>query len=232
MAGKRERALTQYWGDLAADGIAVGINVARRNARRLADDAKALLDLGRLPSATALAILSLEESGKPLVLRRIALASDAANLKEAWRDFRRHTVKNSHSILPDIVRGGGRSLEDFRPAVEGGEHSQMLDAVKQIALYADCLGTGGNWSDPDVVIDRSLAEEMVGLADVMAQGPTVSVREIQLWIEHVGPHYGSADMARSVVAFQAALQAEGLTDTSAEQLAAFMGELIDGNSAT
>lgn len=226
MPSKSERALTQYWGNVDAASIAAGINLARRNARRLADDAKALLQGSRAPSAAALAILSLEESGKPTVLRRLALAAEPAALKEAWRDFRRHTAKNSHWVLPEIAMGGGGSLENFRPAVDGGQHSHVLDAVKQIALYADCLGTGGNWSDPEVVIDRSLAEHMVALADAMAREEAVTVREIELWMEHVRPHNGGPHMARAVVAYQMALHAEGLSTTSPEELAAFMGELL------
>ena len=45
------------------------MNAARRNARRLAEDAKLLLEAGRYPTATALAVLSIEESGKMSILR-------------------------------------------------------------------------------------------------------------------------------------------------------------------
>lgn len=226
MPSNGERALTQFWGDLDASSIAAGINLARRNARRLADDAKALLNAGSVPSAAALAILSLEESGKPMVLRRLALAATPAALKEAWKDFRRHTVKNRHWVLPAIAQGGGRSLEDMRPAVEGGEHAHLLDGLKQIALYADCLGTGGNWSDPEVVVDRGLAEHMVTLADMLAKAEVVTAREVELWIEHVRPHNGGPYMGRAVVAYQTALHAEGLSTTRPEELVAFMGELL------
>jgi len=40
----------------------------------LADDAKSLYDLARFPTVTALAILSIEESGKVTTLRGLATA--------------------------------------------------------------------------------------------------------------------------------------------------------------
>jgi len=49
------------------------MNAATRNARRLAADARLLLDAGRLPTAAALATLSIEETGKVSILREIAV---------------------------------------------------------------------------------------------------------------------------------------------------------------
>ena len=65
-----------YSGELSAAKITHGMNAARRNARRLADDAKLLLDAGRYPTAASIAALSIEESGKISVLRRLASASN------------------------------------------------------------------------------------------------------------------------------------------------------------
>ncbi len=61
------KKLSQYAGSLDAAQIAQGINAARRNARRLAEDAKLLLETARYPSATALAILSIGHLEKCLV---------------------------------------------------------------------------------------------------------------------------------------------------------------------
>ncbi len=68
--------LNQYRGTLTADQIAEGINCANRNAMRLVEDAKLLLANDRLPSACSLAVLSIEESGKASILRRIACSGD------------------------------------------------------------------------------------------------------------------------------------------------------------
>jgi len=43
---------------------------------RLVEDAKLLLANDRLPSACSLAVLSIEESGKASILRRIACSGD------------------------------------------------------------------------------------------------------------------------------------------------------------
>jgi hypothetical protein len=55
-----EKKLIGYKGTLTPQQIADGINAANKNANRLTSDAKFLLDAGRYPSATSLAILSLE----------------------------------------------------------------------------------------------------------------------------------------------------------------------------
>lgn len=82
----RKRKLDAYQGRLSAAQIAAGMNAAENNARRLAEDAATLLGLGRFPTATALAILSIEEAGKVSILRELALARSEEELAAAWRD--------------------------------------------------------------------------------------------------------------------------------------------------
>ena len=73
----KQNRLRQYNGSLTPHQIADGMNYARRNARRLAEDAKLLLDGKRFASAFSLGILSIEESGKTNILRSLAIAKDA-----------------------------------------------------------------------------------------------------------------------------------------------------------
>jgi len=80
----------EYRGPLAPNQIADGINAAIRNARRLAADAKILLEAGRLPTAAAIAALSIEESGKVSILRGFATATKPEQVRAAWRDYRNH----------------------------------------------------------------------------------------------------------------------------------------------
>ena len=68
--------LSQYNGRLTPPQIADGMNAAIRNARRLADDARTLLDLGSYPTAASLAVLSIEERGKVSILRHLAMVRD------------------------------------------------------------------------------------------------------------------------------------------------------------
>ncbi len=66
--------LDQYRGRLDAPQIAEGINAAAHTARRLAEDARLLINKRRFPTAASLAILSNEESGKASMLRRLSVA--------------------------------------------------------------------------------------------------------------------------------------------------------------
>ena len=61
--------LAEYSGKLSPKQIADGMNAANANAKRLMNDAKILLEKGSIPSAAALAILSIEETGKLSLLR-------------------------------------------------------------------------------------------------------------------------------------------------------------------
>jgi AbiV family abortive infection protein len=86
------------------------MNAAIRNAQRLADDAGLLLNAARLPSAAAMATLSIEESGKQSILRELATVTSPDELKAAWRRYRDHRSKNGSWILPHLVYHGARQL--------------------------------------------------------------------------------------------------------------------------
>lgn len=182
-----KKRLDQYKGRLSALKVAEGINAALQNAKRLADDADLLLKKKKYPSAASLAILSIEESGKVSILRGLSVARDGKDLKEAWKAYRSHTKKNASWIIADLFKSGARKLEDFRQMFEkDAEHPFLLDQVKQLGFYTDCLGDA-NWSLPENVVDESLAKIMVGLAKVFASDKTTTAKEIHLWIKHIGP---------------------------------------------
>ena len=67
------KKLEQWKNTLAVEKIVEGMNAASSNARRLLNDASALFDLERYPSATSLAILAIEEAGKVSILREMSL---------------------------------------------------------------------------------------------------------------------------------------------------------------
>ena len=173
--------LSQYNGELSAAQIAHGMNAACRNARRLADDAKLLLDAGRYPTAASIAALSIEESGKKGVLRGLAFAPNEEVRRRAWKDYRSHRSKNAAWILPELVAKGARDLDSLRLATDSSaEHTALLDQVKQIGLYTDCLGDA-HWSEPEKVIDENTSRSLVGTADLLATSGVVTVKEIELW---------------------------------------------------
>ena len=183
--------LSQYKGELSAAQIAHGMNAACRNARRLADDAKLLLDAGRYPTAASIAALSIEESGKMSVLRRLASAPNEKVRRRAWKDYRTHRSKNAAWILPDLIAKGARDLDSLRLASDASAaHRALLDQVKQIGLYTDCLGDA-HWSEPEKIVDENTSRSLVGIADLLAKSKVVTVKEIELWVEHIRPTYGA-----------------------------------------
>lgn len=214
--------LDPYVGPLTSEQIVEGIKAAQGNALRLLKDATFLLEAGRFPSATALAILSMEERGKAIILTRLAIVSEHADLKSAWRDYRNHKAKNAGWIIPELVSKGARTLKSMAASVDPkAEHSAILDALKQISFYTDCLGDR-HWSVPIEVIDEELARSMLASAEMMWGSRSVTVRELELWTRIVGPYYNQNGMAAAVVRWQHAMFSEGLSDVESAKLAAFM----------
>ena len=181
-----KRHLNSYKGKLNPDQIANGINAAIHNANRLAEDAQILLGACRYPTAASVAVLSIEESGKISVLRRLALAETDEEASRIWKDYRSHTKKNFLWLMPQLIMKGARRLDDFRPLFEHeADHTYILDQVKQISFYTDCLGEA-HWSEPTKVIDKELATMLVQIAKIFASKNRVTVKEIELWIKHIG----------------------------------------------
>lgn len=218
-----KRRLDQYKGRLDAEQVAGGMNAARRNAERLAADAALLLDSGRFPSAAALAALSIEEAGKLSILRGLAVAGDDKEANGEWRSYRRHTEKNVQWFLPALVAAGARHLDDFAPLFDDdAEHPFLLDQVKQIAVYTDCLGDA-HWSIPEEVLDGSLARVLVETAQLLCRGKMIATEEIELWIKHMGPVWkrSSGWMRKAVVAWHEEMKELGLATDDED-----MGEFV------
>ena len=206
--------LSQYHGKLSPTQIADGMNAAIRNARRLADDAWTLFDLKRYPTAASIAILSIEESGKVSILRHFAMAPDLPSCGKIWEDYRNHRSKNVAWILPDLVVAGARSLDSLHLAAQSdAEHTALLNNVKQIGFYSDCLGNA-HWSEPEKVIDRRLAQVLVKIADLIARKEAITDEEIELWIAHLGPAYGAplTVMKEALLNWYRAMNAAGLLE--------------------
>jgi AbiV family abortive infection protein len=182
-----KKKLDSYKGRLSANQIAAGINAALQNAKRLSEDAQLLFRAGRFPSAASLAILSIEESGKVSILRSLSLAKTSDDLNDAWRDYRSHTKKNATWLLPQLAGQGARKLDDFKALFdEASDHPYVLDQLKQIAFYTDCLGKT-HWSIPQDVVDKSIAKMLIQVASIFATDKQITKTEIELWIKHIGP---------------------------------------------
>ncbi len=181
------RVLQQYKGKLTPAEAADGINAASINAKRLAEDANLLLNRGRYPTASSLAILSLEEQGKCAIIRQLLTAASENEITECWQRYRRHTDKNYLALLPDHVRQGAWRLHQFRDLFAPDTESDRatFNAIKQLGLYTDCCGNC-HWSEPSEVVEQSLAAVVVSLASALSESTEpVTVKELDLWCFHM-----------------------------------------------
>ena len=216
--------LPKYNGELSASQIAHGMNVAQRNARRLADDAKLLLDAGRYPTATSIAALSIEESGKTSVLRALARSPSEEVRHREWKAYRSHRSKNRQWIVPNLAAKGARDLDSLRLVYDpSSEHPALLDQVKQSGLYTDYLGDS-HWSEPEKAVDENLASSLVGTADLLAKSKIVTVKEIELWVEHMRPVYGEPleGQKTALLNWFAAMRENGLWEDGAIPVETFV----------
>jgi len=220
--------LTQYKGPLTPSQAAEGIALARANAARLIADAELLLESDRHASAAALAILAIEELGKVQCIKIIALQNGEAELKQAWRDYRSHRAKNVQWILPKLVAEGARTMMQLRAAADPkGDHTAMLDTVKQLSFYTDCFNDAPRWSVPTDAVDPKFADAIVAIARMLNRDTETTIRELELWATVVGPHYDRPTMIDALLEFQKQVYSEGLTATSPEELEAFVkGRLV------
>ena len=220
------KKLNAYRGPLSSAEVAAGMNVANTNAQRLADDAEALLAAGRIPTAASLAVLSIEESGKVSILRQLATSTSKEEVAAAWKSYRSHTRKNVQWLLPDLAVKGARKLEELRPLFEeDAEHPFILDQVKQLGFYTDCLGNR-HWSVPTEVIDEAFARGLIQIAKLLVGKREISVKEIELWVHHVGSASKNdfSAMKRALASWYSAMQEAGLRPVGINEMERFINE--------
>lgn len=210
------------------------MNAAARNARRLAEDARFLFENHRFPSAASLAVLSIEESGKSPILRHLSVASSDKEVRDRWGEYRSHSRKNVIGGLVDIVARGARRLDDFGALFsEDAEHPYVLDQLKQLGFYTDCLGAA-HWSEPEGVIDERLAEQLVRTAEILASAKEISVTEIELWIKHLAPVWNkdSGWMRKALENWYDDMQGHGLASKGENAMRNFIrdGVSLKGSS--
>jgi AbiV family abortive infection protein len=150
------------------------------NAARLARDAGALLALGSIPSAYALAVLATEEAGKALLCRKAS--ATGMRRDEFSRRIRRHqekleAVQHARELLGTLDRvistlGTGAPAPseeqpgEFWPRVEqlaASEHAQKMSG-----LYVD-LGHDYTIRSPEDVITEDEARAAVEVASALAE---------------------------------------------------------------
>lgn len=162
-------------------------NAAILNAKSLYDDAKLLSDNEKYARAICLAILSIEESGKPSIIRNIILEDDPKELSNLWKSYRKHQSKNSMWIVPELILNGANTLENMRKVVDPkSEHPQTLDNLKQLCFYSDVF-TKGKISLPDNVANKEIASNLLLIAKANIKEILSSEETLEIWVKHLKP---------------------------------------------
>lgn len=162
-----------------------GMNVAIKNSQRLLEDSELLLNSKRFASALSLSILAIEEAGKVSIIRRILIIEDS-EISAAWRDYRNHRSKNVAWILPELIENGARTLIELKEAAnQHGEHTKILNGLKQIGIYSDFVGNR-NWCSPEDAVDENLASSIFDVAKILCSKDLVREEEIEAWVRHLG----------------------------------------------
>ncbi len=103
-----------------------------------------------------------------------------------------------------------------------GEHTEILDAVKQLAFYTDCFNASPRWSEPTDAVDPNFAGAILSTARMLNRECETTVRELELWTKIVGPHYAKPTMVDALLRFQKQVYEEGLSTTTPEAMQAFV----------
>lgn len=218
--------LPSFRGRLTPAQIAEGMTRALTNADRLAEDAASLLKAGCVPSAVALAILSIEESGKVTLLRQMATAVEEKEWAELWKAYRSHTKKNTLWIVGELVQRGARTLDELRSMVDpDSDHPDILDQLKQLSIYTDCF-RDAKWSSPIDLDLNTTAHYLVKMAQILGKSKTVTAEEIQLWKKHLLPVKDAPmeTQKAAVAAWFDDMRRLGLSEASPEEVGAFLGQ--------
>lgn len=202
MSSQPFKRLEAYSGRLTPAQAAAGIEAAVINARSLLADAQLLFDSQRWSRAASLSILAIEEAGKVPLLRELLVLPES-ELKNAWRNYRSHTEKNVLGGFLDYVEASP-NIEDFRLLYDKeNDHPRVLDAVKQLGFYSDCLGKC-HWSLPAEVVNEELAKSLLITAKVLVpdgESAMQSAPELDLWVKHLRTVWGKemALMKRALI---------------------------------
>ena len=220
----KKRSLPQYSGSLSLEVIVNGMNASARNAERLFKDAEILFNAKSYPTSVSLASLAIEEAGKISILRGLSLLSDKYLIKKAWKDYRSHRSKNTSWIIPQVIAEGAKNVFDFKEALDPkSEHTYLLDSIKQLGFYTDFFHEK-YCCYPSDVIDEDLAKKILFVAKLLSKYREITVREIELWVEYVRPHWGTSEMFQACVRWSEAMKIEGLSNNVEETKNFFFSE--------
>lgn len=143
------------------------------NAKGLAEDARLLLDQGRISRAYALGVVAAEELGKILLVAKTAALlalSRPVDWTMFWRNFDDHSHKLfsfvSLSTLLEVkpeewAAGDVQKIDEDADGalVHASQQASLMTAFRPRAMYVDVTDAG--LSKPDAFIQREWAEMIV-----------------------------------------------------------------------
>src|SRR5262249_16729636 len=116
---------------------------------------------------------------------------------------------------------------------EKGEAQAHSDFIKQVGFYTDGYPgdpAGVYWSAPSEWITEDIARSFLKQAELTLQ-KVLTVRELELWIEHVVQHLGTDASREAVIEYYRALKSEGFSTKSIEEIESFYRKSMDGPKA-
>jgi AbiV family abortive infection protein len=183
----KEAKAIAWRGALTPRVAAEGINAAYRNSRRLVNDAEKLFLISSFPTAMTVAILAIEEYGKAAIIHRILLAKTDRARQVHWREYTSHTAKNTPWVMPNLIKTGAKTVDDFRVLFdEASIHRFVLDDFKQWGIYTECRGV--EWSEPEKTITGEMCGEVLSYAKALLSTARVYTEEqMRCYVKHLSP---------------------------------------------
>jgi AbiV family abortive infection protein len=172
-------------------------NLIQDNAARLVEDAKLLLEAERYPTAAMLATMALEESSRVYFPLELVLSDHERRLEECWRKFRR----DRHDFPWAILRRDDGLMND-------AELNGMLSFIRTLGRRTECIEPGV-WIDPQNLISRDLAQEIVKTAELFCSH-RVTPRSLEIWAEAARTLPRNATNQTALEKYRSMLESEGL----------------------
>jgi AbiV family abortive infection protein len=164
---------------LSVEDLVDGMIECADNARKLAADAARMYGVRRYSTAGALAIFSLEESGKVLLLSATAAAvaqDNKPDWNEFWRNWKKHDEKVRLASLLDLGAHGKDAANLAMRAFILGDLSKLRESF----IYVDRKDS--RWLAPKNQ-DRDWVLELLDAAEVLSERlASESNRRRRKWI--------------------------------------------------
>lgn len=138
MKSLKDIGIASYYGVLDANAAASSVQAAKLNALELIGSADVLFETKHYSHATALAILAIEELGKPSIILTLFLGG--GKTENLWQHYRQHTSKTAllnFSISTLAAKHFPYLPKNILKKAKEGPTPSELDAQKQLALYSD-----------------------------------------------------------------------------------------------